>query len=172
MPTASKPALGPAKRAKHAPLIGALLRMTYQITRKRQFEALVSRGFTDLNQALLSVLVYPYPDGIRPGDLAERANMTKQAMNYLLGQLEELGYVERRAEEGSARRCVFLTLRGWQVVDTQLAAVREVEAEWKDQLGAKRFEAFVETLRDLALGEPNATHLLSTAQRDSAKTRA
>jgi len=43
--------------------------------------------------------------------------MTKQAMNYLLGQLEARGYIERRAEMGSSRRLVFLTNRGWQVRD-------------------------------------------------------
>ena len=36
-------------------------------------------------------MVYPHPDGVRPNDLAERINMTKQATNYLLGQLEALG---------------------------------------------------------------------------------
>jgi DNA-binding MarR family transcriptional regulator len=47
--------------------------------------------------------------------------MTKQAMNYLLGQLEARGYIERRAEKGSSRRLVFLTNRGWQVRETILA---------------------------------------------------
>jgi DNA-binding MarR family transcriptional regulator len=54
---------------------------------------------------------------MRPSELAERASMTKQAMNYLLGQLEARGYIERRAEMGSSRRLVFLTNRGWQVRD-------------------------------------------------------
>src|SRR5689334_395063 len=89
-----------ASPARSTALIGALLRMAYQTTRRRQFGALVERGFTDLNQALLNVLVYPYPHGVRPSDWAERTYMTRQAMNYLLGQLEALGYVERRAEEG------------------------------------------------------------------------
>ena len=63
------------------------------------------------------VFLYPPPDRMRPSELAERASMTKQAMNYLLGQLEARGYIERRAEKGSSRRLVFLTNRGWQVRD-------------------------------------------------------
>ena len=131
-------------------LVGALLRMAYQVTRERQFKALSENGFGDLNQALLSVMIYPYPDRARPGELAERANMTKQAMNYLLGQLETLGYVERRAEKGNSRRLVFLTRRGWQVIETIRGAVKEVELEWAAVLGSKRFDEFIEMLRQVS----------------------
>src|SRR6185437_15095124 len=106
-PSAKRPDRGP-------PFIGALLRMAYQQARERQLDAQAKHGFSDLNQALLSVLVYPPPDGERPSDLAERTNMTKQAMNYLLGQLEQIGYVERRANKGR-RRLVYLTEKGWAV---------------------------------------------------------
>ena len=78
-----------------------------------------------------------------------RASMTKQAMNYLLGELEARGYIERRAERGSSRRLVFLTKRGWQVRETILAAVTEVEAEWTSVLGQRRFDEFMNTLRQL-----------------------
>lgn len=118
--------------------------------KERQFRALIEHGFGDLNQPLLSVLVFPYPDGARPGELAERINMTKQAMNYLLGQLETLGYIERRAEKGNSRRLVFLTRRGWQAVETIRAAVKEVEAEWAAVLGQKRFDELIEMLRQLS----------------------
>jgi DNA-binding MarR family transcriptional regulator len=123
--------------------------MTYQGIRERQFAALIRKGFGDLNQPLLSVFLYPPPDRMRPSELAERANMTKQAMNYLLGQLEARGYVERRAKRGSSRRLVFLTNRGWQVRETILAVVAEVEAEWASVLGQRRFDEFMNTLRQL-----------------------
>ena len=114
----SRPRKGRSKvaerRPRQPPFVGALLRMTYQAARRRQLEAQIERGFSDLNQAHLNVLVFPPPDGIRPTDLAERTYMTKQAMNYLLAQLESLGYIERRAEKGQGRRLVYLTRRGWQ----------------------------------------------------------
>ena len=109
--------------------------MAYQVTRKYQLEALKKRGFGDLNQALLNVMVYPHQDGMRPSDLADRINMTKQATNYLLGQLEALGYIERRAQKGSSRRLVFLTRRGWQSIDLHRAAVLDVEAQWAKAVG-------------------------------------
>lgn len=143
----SKPTAGGSQRG---PLVASLLRTTYQLTRERQHKALRENGFGDLNQALQSVLVYPHPDGVRPGELAERTNMTKQAVNYLLGQLESLGYLERRAEPGSTRRLVFLTRRGWQAIDTNRATVMEVEAEWEKVLGKKRFDEFIRTLKELS----------------------
>jgi DNA-binding MarR family transcriptional regulator len=145
-----------SERIERQPQIGALLRMAYQVTRKYQLEALKKRGFGDLNQALLNVMVYPHRDGVRPSDLADRINMTKQATNYLLGQLEALGYVERRAQKGSSRRLVFLTRRGWQSIDLHRAAVQDVEAQWAKAIGQKRFNDFKETLAELiALDMPD-----------------
>ena len=140
----------PTTRASLAPpTAAALLRMTYQGIRERQFAAVIAKGFEDLNQPLLNVFLYPPPDRVRPSELAERANMTKQAMNYLLGQLEARGYLERRTEKGSNRRMVFLTSRGWQVRETILAVATDVEAEWALVLGQKRFDEFMNTLRQL-----------------------
>src|SRR5262249_33870997 len=120
------------------PSIGALVRVVHQTIRRRQLSALVEHGFSDLSQeALLNVFVYPPPNGVRPSDLAARANMSKQAMNYLLGQLEAFGYVERRAEKGRSRRLVFLTPRGWQVFELQWAISRQFESEWAALVGKK-----------------------------------
>jgi DNA-binding MarR family transcriptional regulator len=138
-----------SERNPRQPFVGALLRMAYQITREYQLEALRKRGFGDFNQALLNVMVYPHPDGVRPGDLAERINMTRQATNYLLGQLEALGYIERRAQKGGTRRLVFLTRRGWQSIDQHRAAVLELETQWAKAIGHKRFNDFKETLAQL-----------------------
>src|SRR5580692_9241917 len=78
------------------PYISAFLRMTFLVTRRRILDALIRAGFDDLNHAHLVVFQYPPPEGMRPTDLADRALVTKQAMNYLLNQLETLGYVKRQ----------------------------------------------------------------------------
>src|SRR5262245_41718375 len=138
-----------SQRNLRQPFVGALLRMAYQITREYQLEALREHGFGDLNQALLNVMVYPHPDGVRPGDLAERINMTRQATNYLLGELEALGYIERKAQKGGTRRLVFLTRRGWQSIDRHRAAVLELEAQWAKAVGQKRSSDFSATIGQL-----------------------
>jgi DNA-binding MarR family transcriptional regulator len=139
-----------AKLQEDAPYVGALLRISYRVSRERSLQALVARGFTDLNPALLSAFFYPPPHGVRPIDLAENANMTKQAMNYLVSQLEELGYMERHAENGGHRRLVYLTRRGWLVFETIWATQLQLQKEWAAQLGEKRFGEFMNMLRQLA----------------------
>ena len=84
---------------------------------------------------------YPGPQGLRPSDLAARLRMSKQALNYLLGELERLGYIERLPDPDDLRsRRISVTKRGDAVAAAIREAVAEVEAEWTEQLGPKRFE--------------------------------
>src|SRR5499426_2550992 len=94
-------------------LIGALLRVPAQAIHRRIINELNAAGFADLRVPHMAVLQFPGPDGVRPGVLAERAGMSKQAMNQLLRSLEALGYVARSdaPDEGRAR-LVHMTPRG------------------------------------------------------------
>jgi DNA-binding MarR family transcriptional regulator len=139
-----------AELYREGPYIGALLRMTNLVSRERSLRMLAERGFTDLNQALLSGFFWPPPDGVRPIHLAEQANMTKQAMNYLIGELEKLGYMERRSDAAGGRRLVYLTRRGWQVFEAIWTAQKQLQKEWAAMLGKKRFDEFMNTLRQLS----------------------
>lgn len=113
-------------------------------------EGLHARGFDDLVPAHLNVLQYPPPDGVRPSELAARTRMTKQALNYLLNQLEQLGYVERRGDPADPRaRRVHLTRRGRATMTAMREIVGEVEAEWEDRLGARDFARLRELLTRL-----------------------
>jgi len=152
--------------SKNAPYVGAMLRLTYQIARQRSLSALMERGFTDLNQSLLNAFFYPMSQsGMRPSDLAEKANMTKQALNYLLGQLEAAGYLERRPGARGDRRLIHLTRRGWLVFETIWKAQIQLEKDWEKQLGKKRFEEFMKTLQQLSGVEKNERHKKSSAHQ-------
>jgi DNA-binding MarR family transcriptional regulator len=122
------------------PLIGALLRRPLDAVRNRMLDRLHARGFDDLDLTHLTVVQYPGPQGLRPSELAERLRMTKQALNYQLGELERRGYIERRADpvDGRSRRIV-LTARGEEMGHTIRGAVAEVEAEWTRELGEREF---------------------------------
>jgi DNA-binding MarR family transcriptional regulator len=136
-------ALGP-------PLIGALLRMPVDHVRRHMLDGLHARGFDDIEQAHLAVLQYPGPQGLRPSELAARLRMSKQAVNYLLGQLERLGYLERRSDPDDARsRRIALTDRGAAIVPVIREAVAEIEREWAGRLGAARFSQLRTLLVDL-----------------------
>jgi DNA-binding MarR family transcriptional regulator len=122
------------------PLIGALLRMPWEVVRRRMLDRLHDHGFDDLDAPHLNVLQYPGPDGARPSELAAQLRMTKQALNYLLGQLEGLGYLERVPDNDDLRsRRIALKARGRDALSVIRDAVAEVEADWSQQLGADRF---------------------------------
>jgi DNA-binding MarR family transcriptional regulator len=111
------------------PLIGALLRMPFETVRDRMLAGLHERGYTDLIAAHLNVLQYPGPDNQRPSELAARTRMTKQALNYLLRQLEALGYLSRQDDDTDQRsKRIHLTPRGRSAVKAIREIVREVEA--------------------------------------------
>jgi DNA-binding MarR family transcriptional regulator len=137
------------------PLIGALLRMPWEAVRQRMLERLHERGFADLDMPHLNVLQYPGPDGVRPSELAARLRVSKQALNYLLGQLEDRGYVERVVDEQDGRsRRISLTARGHDALRTIRAAVAEVEAEWSERLGRRRFAQLRALLVELSDAAP------------------
>jgi DNA-binding MarR family transcriptional regulator len=136
----SSPFTEPAAPVSAPPLIGALLRMPLDTVRVRMLERLHEHGFTDLDAAHLNVLQYPGPQGSRPSELAARLRMSKQALNYVLGELERFGYLERQPDPDDLRsKRIVLTPRGLSIIPVLRDAVGEVEAEWAKQLGAKRF---------------------------------
>jgi len=132
------------------PLMGALLRMAYETVRRRMLESLHANGFVDLDAPHLNVLQYPGPDNVRPSDLAARLRISKQALNYQLGELERLGYLERHPDPDDLRsRRIVLTERGWATVPVIREAVLDTEREWAAQLGDDRLEELRALLLEL-----------------------
>jgi DNA-binding MarR family transcriptional regulator len=132
------------------PLIGALLRMPWEAVQRHMLDRLHERGFDDLDAAHLNVFQYPGPQGARPSELAARLRISKQALNYLLGELERLDYLERRPDPDDLRsKRVALTRRGASAVGVIREAVGEVETAWAQQLGPKRFAQLRHLLLDL-----------------------
>jgi DNA-binding MarR family transcriptional regulator len=132
------------------PLIGALLRMPWDAVQEHMLGRLHESGFADFDAAYLIVFQYPGPQGARPSDLAARLRISKQALNYLLGELERLGYLERRADPDDRRsRRIALTPRGVGAVGVIREAVSEIETEWAEKLGTERFDELRNLLVEL-----------------------
>ena len=128
-------------------LIGALLRVPAEAIHRRIIRELNAAGFKGLSLAHMAVFRYPSPDGVRPGVLAERAGMSKQAMNRLLGTLEDLGYLERSDAPGEGRaRIIHFTKRGRAAYEKAIEVLREIEREWKAELGPADFAKLKELL--------------------------
>jgi DNA-binding MarR family transcriptional regulator len=121
-------------------LIGALLRVPAQTIHRRIIRELNAAGFDELRLPHMAVLQFPGPDGARPGVLAERAGMSKQAVNQLLRSLEGLDYIVRSdlAGDGSAR-VVRLTKRGRAAYSKIIEILRDIEHDWSTELGPNRF---------------------------------
>lgn len=128
-------------------LIGALLRVPAQAIHRRIIRELNVAGFEDLRLPHIAVLQFPGPDGERPSVLAERAGMSKQAMNQLLGSLEELGYLKRTdAKDEPRSRIIKLTKRGRAAFGKIHGILAKVEKEWSAELGAAEFAQFKQIL--------------------------
>jgi DNA-binding MarR family transcriptional regulator len=132
------------------PLIGALLRMPWEAVQKRMLERLHAQGFADFDASYLTVFQYPGPQGQRPSELAARLRISKQALNHLLGQLEQRGYLRRDADPVDRRsKRISPTPRGTQAGFVIREAVAEMEDTWAQQLGPKRFGQLRTILQDL-----------------------
>lgn len=122
------------------PLIGALLRVPWEAVRTRMLTRLRESGFDDFEPAHFTVFRYPSPDGARPSELAARLGISKQSLSYLLRELERLGYLERRPDPADLRaKRVVVTRRGKGAIAVIRSAVTELEQEWAEQLGARRY---------------------------------
>jgi DNA-binding MarR family transcriptional regulator len=121
-------------------LIGALLRVPAQAIHRRIIRELNAAGFDDLRLPHIAVLQFPGPDEVRPATLAERAGMSKQAMNQLLGSLEGFGYIVRTDAPGeSGARIVRFTQRGHAAYAKIIDTLHDIECEWNSELGPERF---------------------------------
>ena len=128
-------------------LIGALLRVPAQAVHRRIIHELNEAGFEELRVPHMAVLQFPGPDGVRPGALAERAGISKQAMNQLLRSLESLGYIVRSDAPNEGRaRIVRLTRRGRAAYAKIHDILRDIEGEWMAELGPRRFAELKEIL--------------------------
>src|SRR5215469_12799713 len=144
------------------PMIGALMRLPWEAVSRRMLQALRENGFDDIEGPQLGVLLWPGPEGMRPSDLASRMKVTKQALNYLLGDLERLGYLKREPDPDDRRaRRIALTDRGRALIPIIRAAVSQTESDWAAALGEDRFDELRQLLVELnqIAGRETASHV-------------
>lgn len=158
----SSPSVSPGSESPAAPearrTLGALLRAPYRRLQRRLYAGLAESGFREIRAAHSAVFRHLAPEGSRLIDLAERAEITKQSMAYLVGYLAEHGYVTLRPDpdDGRAKRVV-PTAKGRRFVAAAVGESERIEREVAARIGAdavRELRRLLESLDDaLAVGE-------------------
>jgi DNA-binding MarR family transcriptional regulator len=121
----------PQRRAGRATRenLGFLLAKASQHWNELLYERFVAAGYPDVRPSYGSILVPLFEeDGLRMGELAARARLSKQTMTTMVRLLERDGLVERRADPSDGRASlVFLTERARSFRPVAEAALAELE---------------------------------------------
>jgi DNA-binding MarR family transcriptional regulator len=130
--------------------IGWTLWRAAQVWRVEFTAAMVAAGHGWFAQARGNLMVHIGPNGVRQGDLAERARLTKQAVQQFVDELVADGILVRAPDKTDARaRRVELTPKGHAAMRDADRIKLEIEAHWRADLGADLFatlETALETL--------------------------
>jgi DNA-binding MarR family transcriptional regulator len=130
--------------------IGWTLWRAAQAWRVEFTAAMVAEGHAWFGQARGNLMVHIGPNGLRQGDLADRAQLTKQAVQQFVDELAADGILMRVRDETDARaRRICLTPAGEAAMRDADRIKARIEARWRKVLGAQAFDQLDAALRDL-----------------------
>ena len=129
--------------------VGFLLAKASQRFNEVLAERFADRGFPELRASYGSVLVPLFErDGLRLGELAAAARLSKQAMTGLVKRCEADGLVQRGPDPTDGRAFnVRLTARGRAVGEIAAQVLDEIDEELARSLGDRDRDALVRALR-------------------------
>ena len=133
---------------------------------QRWNELLASRfaaaGYADLRPSYGSILLPLYEeDGLRIGELARRARLSKQTLTDLVRRLERDGLIERRPDPSDARASlIYLTPRSRRFEPVAAATLADLNGLVRTRLSSRR-------LGELKTRAPSADGPRVTAAVDS-----
>ena len=148
---AAAPAAGAAPRATRGNL-GFLLAKASQRWNELLQEAFAREGFSEVRASYGSVLLPLFEeDGLRIGEVARRARLSKQTMTTMVRLAERDGLVERRPDEVDRRATrVHLTDRGRAFQPVAERILEELDELARTALGERDMSATARALAKLA----------------------
>lgn len=131
------------------PMLAAQLRLASEACHAHLFRMLRARGF-ELRPSLLDLFRFPGPHGVTPTRLAAHIGVSKQALNPLLNELEDVGYLARVANPADGRsRTLELTPKGFELVTVIREILDDLEARSLARLGPTRYRGFLQSIEDI-----------------------
>ena len=117
-----------------------------RVTRK-----LRARGHTAISLSHQIVFSNLGLGSTRVTELADRAQITQQAMGKTLRELENLGYLERVVDSTDRRaRAISMTDKGLALVEDAVACIEEIRGEYAEKIGLQELEDLETSLREAA----------------------
>ena len=149
MPTQTATGAPTASRQSPSPL-PALLGDVKEIALDRLHGQLTEEGFAGLRYKHGCVFRFIDDEGSRLTDLAERSGLTKQGVAEAVGELVQLGYVERsEAPHDRRTKIIRLTERGQAGQRAAARVLAEIEQGWADRFGRAQVAAFRRTMEQI-----------------------
>jgi DNA-binding MarR family transcriptional regulator len=131
--------------------LGFLLAKATQRWNELLAERFATSGHSDIRPSYGSALVPLFEeDGLRMGELARRAHLSKQTMTELVRRLEGEGLVERRPDPADGRASLlFLTARSRDFEPAATVILHELERLVRERIGGTRTAELRASLADL-----------------------
>jgi DNA-binding MarR family transcriptional regulator len=120
--------------------LGQLLRAA-SLAAEHELDRRLRQGkFADIRPAHLVVFQVISKTGDRLTDLASKANMTKQSMQYLVDHLEAAGYLRKTPDSADHRaQTILATDRARRLSETIGRIIADIENDWAARLGKGDF---------------------------------
>jgi len=140
-------------QSREIPLPG-LLQLTHDLFERELYPRMHAAGYGDLRPGHGCVFGTITPEGERLTVLAERANLTKQAVGEVVSELERAGYVERVPDPSDGRaKIIRLTDRGEEAWKLGWSHLEDIRGRWEERYGKERVATMVELLGDIVADE-------------------
>ena len=150
------------------PLPG-LFQIAADLVRDELFLRLKEMGYPELRPTHGCVFSTISRGGDRLTVLAERADMTKQAVGEVVSELEGIGYVERVPDPSDGRaKIIQLTERGEGAWEHGFEVIAELGRRWEERYGEDRVRDMVALLSEIAADALPAQDPLEAGHRAAA----
>ena len=131
--------------------VGFLLAKAVQRWNELLAQRFVEAGYAEVRPSYGSVLLPLFEeDGLRMGELARRARLSKQTMTEMIRRLEADRLVERRADPRDGRATlIYLTARSRKFEPVAEAVLAELDRLVRRRLNAEQVRELKAALREL-----------------------